>query len=367
MRVTSLIKSLLPKNSYEKEAFIKAFFLFFTTTEILLAVIFLLLVRIEIDHRKHGIFLELVNYSYTFKGDKYKLELVDVNNSINFYRLMEGEEGLYIIIPIPGVKKEAFKIIYPREEFIKDIKNIFLNYISLFGLFSFVNVVLSLGFALYTMAPLRKAIDLITNVAKDIAHDMNTPITTLLINLKLLKNRYDDESIGRMESAVNRLIYLSKNLNTLTEKSVFRYEEVNLKDIILEVLSEFRSVYPEAKVKTELENVKLPADRNVVKRILDNVISNAFKHRNKDGEVKIILKKNELMIENPSKPIKNIDRIFERFYRESERGLGLGLSVVKKLSEELGWQVKAEYKDGNFKLKILFHGRKSDDRDRGLS
>ena len=353
----SLISKILPKNQYEKEAIIKAFLIFFMTIELLVSVIFILLIRIEIDHQKHNIFLELVNYSYTFKGEKYKLELVEVEKPNHFYHLMEDENGLYIIIPIPGVEKDVLKIIYPKEKFQEDVKGIFYDYGVYFIGFTLVNLILSFGLALYAITPLRKAVELISDVARDIAHDMNTPITSLIINLKLLKKKYNDESIDRMEMAVNQLRYLSKNLNPLTEEVLLKQEEINLKKLVTEVLKDFASMYPDIEVETNLQDVKVLADRRVVRRILDNVISNAFKHNVKNGKVKVFLREGELIVENTSKPVRDINKIFERFYRESQRGMGLGLAVVKKLIHELGWKVKAEYKDGMFRIKIVFHGR----------
>lgn len=276
---------------------------------------------------------------------------------------MEDEKGLYIIIPIPGVEKDVFKIIYPKEKFQEDVKGILYDYGLYFIGFTLVNLILSLGLALYAITPLRRAVELVSDVARDIAHDMNTPITSLITNLKLLKKKYNDESIDRMEIAVNQLRYLSKNLNPLTDELLLKQEEVNLKKMVTEVLKDFSSMYPDIEVGTDLQDVKVLADRRVVRRILDNVISNAFKHNLKNGKVRILLREGELIVENTSKPVRDINKIFERFYRESQRGMGLGLAIVKRLIHELGWKVKAEYKDRVFRIKIVFHGRKGNYRN----
>ena len=349
-----LIKKFLPKNVYEKEALLKAFLIFFLTIETLVGVIFLLLVKISVEDKKQSIFLELVNYSYTFRGKDFKVELYKVKSGKEFYKLKEDERGLFIVIPIPGVKEDALKIIYPKEKFREDVKEILKSYLTYFGFFTAVNLFVSYILALYTISPLRKAINLIAEVSRDISHDMNTPITSILINLNILKNRYDENAVKRIEMAVNQLKYLRENLSPLEKKIHMKLEEVNLKELIEESLNELSQIYGDIKVYTELKNIKVLADKNVVKRIIDNLLSNAFKHNIKNGYVKVITEDKKLIIENTSKPVKDVNKIFEPFYRESERGTGLGLSVVKKLSQELGWKIEANYGDGVFKIVVKF-------------
>ncbi|RLA74273.1 MAG: sensor histidine kinase, partial [Epsilonproteobacteria bacterium] len=55
----------------------------------------------------------------------------------------------------------------------------------------------------------------------------------------------------------------------------------------------------------------------------------------KDGKVILKIENNILYIEDTGKGIKNPSKVFERFYKEQERGIGIGLHIVKKLCEEL--------------------------------
>ena len=343
------IKQFFPRNAFEKEALIKSFAIFFLTIELFVGVITFLLIKIEMGHLKHNVYLKLVNYSYTFKGEDFKLEVVEVNNK-NFYSFQEDNKGLYIIVPVPGVEKDAIKIIYPREKFNQDVKNILKEFGIFFLISTGINIFISYFFALYTIIPLRKAIRLITEVAADISHDMNTPITSLILNLNMLKRRVDDRAIKRMEMAINQLKYLKENLSRLREKDVMKYEEVNLKEIIEESLKDISILYPDISVISQMVDVKLLTDRNAIKRVIDNLIINAFKHNVRNGEVRVILEKDRLIVENTSKPVKDIRKIFERFYRESQRGTGLGLAIVKRVIEEMGWKVQAEYNKNRFKI-----------------
>ena len=350
----SLIKSFLPKNRFEREALLKAFFVFFFTIEVFILVITLLLVKIEVEHLKHNIYLKLVNYSYTFEGEEFKIDVVEIKNRQEFYSFKEDETGLYILIPVPGVQRDALKIIYPKEKLYNDLKEILKSFGVFFLIATLINSFISYSFALYTINPLRKAVELITEVARDISHDMNTPLTSLLLNLSILKRKKDEQAIKRMEMAINQLKYLRENLSKFQEKSLLRKEEVNLKEILENSVRDVAKLYPDISLELHAESVKTLCDKNAVKRIIDNLVVNAFKHNIREGKVYVFLTKDKLVIENTAKPVKNINRLFDRFYRESQRGTGLGLAVVKQLIEELNWSIKAEYKDGKFRVTLYW-------------
>jgi len=59
-----------------------------------------------------------------------------------------------------------------------------------------------------------------------------------------------------------------------------------------------------------------------------------------NGFIKIKLSNKQLSISNSSYGIKNPSRIFERFYKENERGIGIGLHIVAQLCTELNIEKK---------------------------
>jgi len=75
---------------------------------------------------------------------------------------------------------------------------------------------------------------------------------------------------------------------------------------------------------------------------LDNLISNAFKYNKKNGFIKVYLENKKLYIEDSGIGIKNPKKVFNRFYKENERGIGIGMSIVKKLADE--FKIKIEIK-----------------------
>ncbi len=83
------------------------------------------------------------------------------------------------------------------------------------------------------------------------------------------------------------------------------------------------------------ERILIFTNKDALSRILDNLISNACKYSKKDATITIKMDKKILYIKDNGYGIKNVKKVFDRFYKESERGVGIGMHIVKKLCDEL--------------------------------
>jgi len=343
------------RTGYEKESFLKSFLLFFVSIEILVIIILFFHYR-ELSHSaKDSLFLEMKNFSYTFEGEKFKITLEKNSRDKEFYQLYEDERFFYILVPIPFVKEEVFKIYYPKKLFYRQLKVYQEEVIIEFLVSSSITFFISLLFSYISINPLRKSISLIEEVTKDIIHDINTPISGLLINLKILKMKHKEPEIDRMGIAIKQLQLLQENLKALTEGIKIHRENINLKDIVEEELNLYQSIYPYIKVESKLENVEKNVDKIAFKRIVSNLIGNAFKHNiPKNGWVKVFLDNKSLKIENSSKPLKNPEKVFDRYYKESQRGIGLGLSIVKRLCDEMNCNISFKALKNRVKVELKF-------------
>jgi signal transduction histidine kinase len=89
-----------------------------------------------------------------------------------------------------------------------------------------------------------------------------------------------------------------------------------------------------------------------------NLIENAIKYNEKNGIIEIEFDKSKVKIKNTGKSINKPEKIFEKFYREDSagttEGLGLGLSIVKKICDKYGFKVSYSFRDNmnNFIIKF---------------
>jgi signal transduction histidine kinase len=100
--------------------------------------------------------------------------------------------------------------------------------------------------------------------------------------------------------------------------------------------------YKDVMYMVEVPHVVIETNRDAFSRIIDNLLSNAGKYNKKDGKVTIRFLDEKLIIEDTGKGIINTKRVFERFYKEQERGIGIGLHIVQKLCEELDIDIELD-------------------------
>ncbi len=195
---------------------------------------------------------------------------------------------------------------------------------------------ISLLFALYALSPLRKALHLTEEFIKDILHDYNTPLATLRLNVSMLKNEIgDNKKIDRIENSVQNILNLQSNLRSYLNSHAMQKEFFDLQELLQKRISLIDNSYKDINFSLEIKSVKLHTNKDAFTRIIDNLLSNAAKYNKKGGNVSVCFKNHILEIQDTGKGIKNPRRVFERFYKEQERGIGIGLHIVKKLCEEL--------------------------------
>ncbi|NOX16207.1 MAG: HAMP domain-containing histidine kinase, partial [Epsilonproteobacteria bacterium] len=204
-------------------------------------------------------------------------------------------------------------------------------------------ILVSIFFAYYTIKPFKNALKLNKEFVKDILHDFNTPVTSLKINLKILKKKYgEDEAIDRSDEAIDNILSLQENLRYFLNKSRFENEMINLKLLIKERVEYFHSIYPTIIFKNSIKNINIYTNKTIFTRILDNIISNACKYNKQNGSIQISLIKNSLYIKDSGIGINNSKKVFERGYKEGKMGTGIGLHIVQKLSHDLNIPIKVK-------------------------
>lgn len=211
-------------------------------------------------------------------------------------------------------------------------------------------------------------------MVSSISHDFRTPLTSMLGYIQILKNdalsAKEENYLAIVEERTRMLSNLVEEFYTL---SILDSNEYNIKmeylNPILLVQEQIALYYNELNrtfnsVEINIEEEKLFIESSSVdlKRIVDNLIKNAFTHGIQ--YFKIVVIKDEkylkMIFENEVKEPDLIDpdRLFERLYRvdptRKSGSTGLGLSISKKLSEKLGLELDAELKERvlSFTLKI---------------
>ncbi len=204
---------------------------------------------------------------------------------------------------------------------------------------------LSLFLARNAIAPLRKNIEKLDHFAKDLIHDLNTPVTAIGLNLKLLNKEpglKDHRALQRLQKSANDISDLHTNLNFLLKEKSYEMETINLKLMIDTLVISYTQLYPALNFEVESFDDDVQANSLALKQVLDNLLSNACKYSKEKGTILFSYKNRELKIVDDGIGIKHPERVFERNYTEHSHSSGIGLDIVKRLCEIMQISIKVE-------------------------
>ena len=303
------------------------------------------------------ILLEMREFNYNFKNKEFRIDIVDPAKDKKYFILyVEPYDSVYTLFPISNIDEKILKVIYPFKKYEEEINSIKYKILLFYLLSAIFFIFFSLGFAYYSLYPMRKAFSILDEFFKDIIHDLNTPVTAILLNSRLLEKKGSNEEIDKIVISAKRISELYKNFELISNDFLKKDKELlNLKPLIEERVEYFKKIYPLIGFDLELEKREKNLDKNSFIRIIDNIISNSCKYNKTEGKVSITLDNEKLLIEDTGIGIKQPERVFERYYKETSRGIGIGMNIVKKLCEENNMGVKVLSKpDEGTKVVLTF-------------
>ena len=300
----------------------------------------------EIQTLDEQIFSQMRICSFDLQCDEYKLDFVP-KQEYQLYKLYKNKQELSSYFTIPGSQKNYLKIYLESSKYQQKIDAIRMNLLGIFTLIELGVVVLSLLFTFYTLSPLRNALHLTEEFIKDILHDFNTPLSTLRLNIASMQQKFqDNKNLKRAQNSIQTLLNLQSNLRSYLESHALQKEEFFLDELIEERVELLSSSFKNITIEQKIPHKILFTNKDAFVRVFDNLLSNALKYNKAQGSVYVTLEDTILTIEDTGKGIKNPRRVFERFYKEQDRGIGIGLHIVKKLCEELGVEISVESEVG---------------------
>lgn len=224
---------------------------------------------------------------------------------------------------------------------------------------------------------IQNAVEREKQLTSDASHELRTPLAVIKGTLEVLirKPRNQTEylekidfcikEVDRLNNLVSELLLLARFEN---QKQNIQREDISLNAIILDELSRYSDKIKNKQIVVKHNFTKdyiIKSDQYLISIIFGNLISNALKYSNQNGEISINLH-NEYslvivsIIDNGIGIKKdNIDKVFDPFFRSFPnnhpeiKGTGLGLSIVKRVCTLLDINVIIESEENNGTKVIL--------------
>ena len=220
--------------------------------------------------------------------------------------------------------------------------------------------------------------DELTAAVTNISHDLRTPLTAICGYLDLLEQEPQSARSGQYLAVIRER---TAAMRTLTEE-LFRYsvltstadalnlQSVYLNDVLEQSLAGFYGALSAHSITPEIdlpeEKIVRRLDAAALRRVFDNILSNAVKYS--DGDLAVSLRPDgSVTFSNRALALSRIqaERLFDRFFtvESAQNSTGLGLSIARLLTEKMGGTITAEYKTGRLHIRAAFPQFKSKQGD----
>lgn len=210
--------------------------------------------------------------------------------------------------------------------------------------------------ALYNARLAKENLDRKNELIVYLAHDIKTPLTSMIGYLSLLDEISDmpkKQQRKYIEIALKKSMRLEELINELFDITRFNsheleldIEEINLNLMLEQIIDDFYPLLKEANKEIKLlfkDKIVIEGDSDKLARVFNNVIKNAIAYSYDNSKILIEVVKDfeyaSIIISNQGKKIspQKLEKIFEKFYRLDESrtsktgGSGLGLAIAKEI------------------------------------
>ena len=189
------------------------------------------------------------------------------------------------------------------------------------------------------------------------SHEMQTPLAVIKANISLLMqsaNMKEEEmnQLQSIENTIKKLSALNKALILLTKIENKQFPEnlaLDLKDVLNKALNNYSDLFQAKNINPEInleQNLPININPVLAEILVSNLIQNAIRHNKQNGKIIISISEKTFSIANSGEELMIAkEDLFKRFKKNNASGdsLGLGLSIVKSITDLYGFKISYNY------------------------
>lgn len=293
---------------------------------------------------------------FTFYEEGYDIALYDNKrdliastfiDDIDFSKLFYAYDDEYYLVETLYKEYLDVKYIVIKKPLDIDKLNEIIEQIGLIAFYGFVFILfVALLLSKIMLSPIKKSIASLTKFMKDATHEMNTPISTILMSYEHMDksnlNTKQLRSLDRIDIATKTLSSLYRDLSFASFHDYIQYEDtpIDVKEVILERIKYMDTLiqFKGLDISTTLQHKTINMDKRKLILLIDNLLSNAIKFSKKNGLIEVNLTEQYFSVKDNGIGISKEDQksIFERFKSTNSLhgGFGVGLDIVSQICKE---------------------------------
>jgi two-component system OmpR family sensor kinase len=297
-------------------------------------------------------YLESKDYKIAFYDDKEKKLFGSLEDKIDFSKTISFNNKSLILIDSSTVGHLGIEYIVIKDQsFEKKLSDLKINIILFFLAIYLIIALVGFYLAKLFLKPIKDERIKLNNFIKDTTHELNTPISAILMSCE--NDKLSEKQIQRVRLSAKRVSDIYKDLvyvflQSNDEKKLC--EKVSLDKLILEQVDYIEPIASKKKINisVSLENLEFLINKDDGIRLLNNLISNAIKYNKVGGSIDISLKNRTLKISDSGIGIAEdkLKDIYKRYYRATSEqgGFGIGLNIVSHICAKYDIQIDVESK-----------------------
>ncbi len=292
-----------------------------------------------------------IKYDYALYNKNHVKVAGNINESIDLTKKIQKVDDSFILVD--GTPRGHLGVyhIAIRENIFQDkittlIEKIIFYFVVIYSIIAIIGYYLADLF----LAPIINERRKLNNFIKDTTHELNTPITAILMSTGK-DSPLTQKNIQRINLSAKRISEIYKDL-------VYLFLQENKKEpapmilqldkIIEEQLEYFEAFALKKKltISSDIEETKFEIDKENFIRLFNNIISNAIKYNKIGGEIHLELKNRTLIIKDTGIGIKKelLNDIFNRYYRatKDQGGFGIGLNIAYHICQTYNIKINVQ-------------------------
>lgn len=211
-------------------------------------------------------------------------------------------------------------------------------------------IIISVFLSYMFLKPIKDKMQEIEDFVKDTTHELNTPITALMMSTSRLKRKkvYDEKINKNINISTKQVYDIYSSLSFLSFDNKSEEAQEVAFDVVKDSIEYFGELLEKKRitVSQELQNCPIIIAPTKAKMLINNLLSNSIKYSTPNTHISIKTTHNSFTIKDEGIGIAKdkLDEIFKRFVRANSYagGFGVGLNIVDSIIKEYDFKISID-------------------------